>query len=215
MIASKQISLAVAMTFVFACFSTSKVFGDFPEDLRINTNVVFEFGDFLGPFSGFNPGAYEFTNEGLAIDIPNTSLGSVFLSPTAVFDLSDLSSIDVTARVEAGNQSDLILFASSGNDFFIYSFPQNDFVVDQFVTVSLDANDFDPLLTLSNTGVLNGDITNFGFTIAFTSDSPPLEYTVESVVFATSVPEPTALPILLLLCGSLGMRRNRGLRRGA
>ena len=127
----------------------------------------------------------------------------------------DRSSIDVTARVEAGNQSDLILFASSGNDFFIYSFPQNDFVVDQFVTVSLDANDFDPLLTLSNTGVLNGDITNFGFTIAFTSDSPPLEYTVESVVFATSVPEPTALPILLLLCGSLGMRRNRGLRRGA
>jgi hypothetical protein len=211
---SKQLSLAVAITFVFTCFFMSKVLGDFPEDLRINTNVAWDWGDFSS-FS--NPTPYSFTSEGLSIDIPSTSLGlgAVAIAPTAEFDLSDLASIEVTARAEVGNQTELILFASSDSDFFIYLFPKNDFIVDQFVTVSLDASDFDPLLTLSNTGVLSGGITNFGFTQAPDSGGSPLEYTVESVNFVTSVPEPSAFPALFLLCGALGIRRNRGSKRVA
>jgi len=192
------------LAFVFTCFSAPKVFGEFTEDLTVNDNVIFTFGDF--------DFGHTFTNEGLSIDIPNTTIGSISITPSAVFGLSSLSSVEVTARAEAGNQSNLLLTVNNSvsSDIFVYEFLQSDFTVGEFVTLSLDANDFSSV-TLLETGVLNGDITGFGFAVEFPPNPSisPLQFTVQSVEFVTSVPEPMALPALLLVCGSLGIRRNR------
>jgi len=209
----KQNFLVISLLFAVTCFTPQILFGDLTEDLTVNNNVAFDFGDYVLREPGFQ-GSYFFTNEGLGIEIPNTYLGTVALASSAVFDLEGLSSIEVTARVGASNNADLplVIFNTFSDDAYIYEFPQNDFTVGEFVTVSLDADDFQ--LPFIDTGVLNGDIEFFGFTVPFSLNSSSLDYTVQTVTFVTSVPEPTTLSALLFACGLLGTQRKRSLNLG-
>ena len=200
---SRQYSLAISLLLLVACLSPSKVFGDFTEDLRANNNVAFEVLDYqLGS-------TYFFTNEGLDVDISNPFFGEVAIATAGVFDLATATSVEVTARVGANNDSDLILNVrnSSTSDVYVFEFSQSDFTVGEFVTLSLDPSD--ALIAIPQAGVVTGDLASFGFGIPFSPPSPltRLEYTVESVRFVASVPEPSVLPVLLFACGLLAVRR--------
>ena len=204
----KQIFLVSSLLFVVTCSSSSNVFGDFTDDLRTNNNVTFDFGDYqLGS-------TYFFTNEGLDIDISNPFFGEVAIASATIFDLATVTSVQVTARVGGLNDSDLILNVrnSSTSDVYVFEFSQSDFTVGEFVTVSLDADDFQ--LPFIDTGVLNGDIEFFGFTVPFSLNTSSLDYTVQTVTFVTSVPEPTTLSAMLFACGLLGTQRKRSLNLG-
>ena len=124
------------------------------EDFTTNQELRFAIGAFA------TPSAISFSPEGVSTNIPAgpDSSGGLGVDPTIPqVDLTGTTSIEVVARADAGNQSDLIVAvreaAAEGQamgEFFSFRIPASSFPVGGgFVTVSI-----------SPTSGFNGDITN-------------------------------------------------------
>jgi len=158
------------------------------EDFTTNQILLFDFGSFdLSTF----PTAHSFSSEGLSTNIPasSDSFGGLGVPPTiASVDITGTTSIQVTARADAGNQSDLVIAiresSSSGQDrgeFFSYAISSSNFPIGGgFVTVSIDpASGFNGD---STDGVLNGPLFETGIQSPFNGTAAH-HYTVQSVEF--------------------------------
>jgi len=143
------------------------------EDFTTNQALRFTFGSF--DLSSF-PTAVSFSSEGVSTNIPasSDSFGGLGVNPaTSEVDLTGTTSIEVVARVDAGNQSDLVISireAPAGGqergEFFSYTVSASNFPVGGgFVTVSIDpTSGFNGDRT---DGVLNGQLSDTGIQSPF------------------------------------------------
>lgn len=161
------------------------------EDFTTNQNLLFEFGSFD------NAGAHSFSSSGVSTNIPasSDSFGGLGVSPTiAMVDITGTTSIEVVARADAGNQSDLVISIRESDsptgglgEFFSYTVSSSNFPVGGgFVTVSIDPRsgfngDF-------SDGVLNGGLNDTAIQSPFAGTAAH-NYTVQSVNFISDPSE--------------------------
>ena len=201
----------MSFAIAFAGFCAATASADYVEDFTTNQTTLFAFGAFV------EGDTFNYTSEGLDVDIPSAAdtFGAVAVAPTAMVDLSGVTEIQVTARLDAGNESPLILAVREGNgmggdgEFLSYSIDASSFTEGSFVTVSVDPTAFffngDPA-----DGVLNGPLNNTSIQTPFGAGGASF-YTVASVTYvgASVVPEPTTAAVLLGLCPMFALRRRR------
>ena len=184
------------------------------EDLTTNQTALFDFGAYSGNTT--------FTPDGLVIDIVDTgdsTFGGIGIAPVASVDLTGVTAIEVTARLDAGNASDLILaireddgFGGEG-EFFSFTAAASNFTEGSFVTFSID-----PTTGIngdSTNGVLDGPLNNTGLQSPFGTAAQ--NYTVQSINFVNatvSVPEPNLVSILFGLSVIFACRRRRKILAG-
>jgi hypothetical protein len=195
-------------------FSVATASADVVEDLTTNQTLFEQFGAFV---QGSN---FEFTSEGLDIDIPASgdSFGGASVAAVEVVDLSTLTALEVTARLDAGNGSPLILAireddGSGGlGEFHSFSAPASAFTEGEFVTVSIDPTT--PFFIGDTTnGVLDGILNNTSIQSPF-GGTASQNFTVSSVNFVgatvvSNIPEPGTLGLLALGMVGLASRRRR------
>jgi hypothetical protein len=184
--------------------AVSSASADYLEDLTTNQTALFEFG----AYSQGN--TWDFTSEGVAVTNPASTdnFGGMGVTPTEPVDLSMVSVIEVTARLEAGNTTDLTIAvreAGAPGEFYSCTIPQSSFSVGSFstVTVPVDAtNCFNGDVT---DGVLNGMLDNTSIQTPFGSTTDSF-FTVQSVNYVM-VPEPGSLFMILMGLPLLALRR--------
>ena len=156
------------------------------EDFATNQTLRFAFGAFD------TPSAISFSSEGVSTNIPASgdSFGGLGVDPVnPPVDITGTTSIEVVARVDAGNQSDLIISireAPTGNqemgEFFSYTVPANNFPVGGgFVTVSIDPTAFNFNGDRTD-GILNGVLNDTGIQSPFNGTAAQ-RYTVQSIQY--------------------------------
>ena len=154
------------------------------EDFTTNQTLRFAFGAFDSP-SGIT-----FSSEGVSTNIPASgdSFGGLGVDPVnPPVDITGTTSIEVVARADAGNQSDLIISireAPTGNqeqgEFFSYTVPSDNFPVGGgFVTVSIDPVAFNFNGDRTD-GILNGVLNDTGIQSPFDGTAAQ-RYTVQSI----------------------------------
>ncbi len=166
------------------------------EDFTTNQTLLYQFGSFN------DADAYAFSSLGVVTNIPasSDSFGGLGVSPTiSGVDITGTTSIEVVARADAGNQSDLVItvreVGSGGNvgEFFSYTIPMSNFPIGGgLVTVSVDpTSGFNGDVT---DGVLNGPLSDTGIQAPF-GGTAAHNYTVQSVNFiGPSDPDPEPEP---------------------
>ena len=164
------------------------------EDFTTNQTLRFAFGAFAPP------SAVSFSPEGVSTNIPASpdSSGGLGVDPTIPqVDITGTTSIEVVARADAGNQSDLVVAVREAavegqaiGEFFSYTIPASSFPVGGgFVTVSINPNSgFNGDVT---DGVLNGPLSDTG--IQSPAGTGAHRYTVQSIEFV-SEPVTPAIP---------------------
>jgi aryl-phospho-beta-D-glucosidase BglC (GH1 family) len=158
------------------------------EDFTSNQTLKYSFGSFdLSTY----PTSNSFSSEGLVTNIPpsSDSFGGVGVSPiNAPVDITGTTSIQVTARADAGNQSDLVISireaidaGGANGEFFSYTIPASNFPIGGgFVTVSVDpTTGYNGDVT---DGVLNGFLNDTGVQSPYAGTAAH-RYTVQSVEF--------------------------------
>ena len=192
----------MALFSLVAC--TASTSADEVEDFTTNQNLQFDFGAYSGNFV--------FTGEGVDIDIPASgdSFGGLGITASQTIDLSNVGSISVTARLDDIESTDLVVaLRETGSEFFSYQFASNDFVLGEFTTLTIDADDF-----FFNgdgaDGILNGTLDNTGIQSLFGSTGLQ-SYTIQNVTYihANAIPEPGSATILIGLGSMLVVRRRR------
>ena len=151
------------------------------EDFTTNQTALFDFGAFTDNTT-FDP-------TGLITNIPASadSFGGIGVAPVVPVNLNGLTSIELTAQVDAGNASDIVVSIREGiagaagdGEFFSFNVPATSFTPGAgFQTISIDPTtgfngDFD------NPGgdmVLNGVLSNTG-TVSYTHLTLPTIYSV-------------------------------------
>ena len=158
------------------------------EDFTTNQVLRYSFDSFD---VSNNPSAVSFSALGVSADVPASanSFGGLGVDPTIpLVDITGTTSIEVVARAEPGNQSDLVISIreaeNNGQDlgeFFSYTVPASNFPVGGgFVTVSIDpASGFNGDRV---DGVLNGSLNDTGIQSPFNGTNA-FHYTVQSVEF--------------------------------
>ena len=164
------------------------------EDFTANQTLLYDFGSFA---SASNPAASSFSAAGVSTNIPASgdSFGGLGVAPTVPsVNLTGTTTIEVIARANAGNESDLVISireqpTSDGTigEFFSYVIPASRFPVGGgFVTVTVDpASGFNGD---STNGVLDGPLHDTGIQSPFGGSSAH-HYTVQSVNFIDGLPE--------------------------
>ncbi len=180
------------------------------EDFTTNQTLLYEFGSFD------NPGAHSFSSLGVVTNIPasSDSFGGLGVSPTIPsVDITGTTSIEVVARADAGNQSDLVIAIREGpnaagdaGEFFSYNIPASNFPIGGgFVTVSIDpTSGFNGDVT---DGVLNGPLNDTGIQAPY-GGTAAHNYTVQSVNFIgppAPEPEPQDCPEPVSVHGALSV----------
>lgn len=156
------------------------------EDFTTNQTLRFAFGAFD------SPSAISFSSAGVSTNIPASgdSFGGLGVDPVnPPVDITGTTSIEVVARADAGNQSDLIISireAPTGNqergEFFSYTVPANNFPVGGgFVTVSIDPVAFNFNGDRTD-GILNGILNDTGIQSPFDGTAAQ-NYTVQSIQY--------------------------------
>ena len=180
------------------------------EDFTVNQTPLFDFGAFAGNTS--------FSPLGLLTNIPASadSFGGIGVAPLAPVDLTGTTSIELTAQVEPGNMSAIVVSIREAADaagvigeFFSFTVPASAFAGGGFQTVSIDpTSGFNGDTT---NGILDGPLDNSGVQTPFGGvDSQ--SFTVQSIAFlgdAPAVPEPGSLVALLSLGTVAALRRRR------
>jgi len=157
------------------------------EDFRTNQTLRFSFGA-LSVTN--NPTSSSFSALGISTNVPASanSFGGLGVSPAnPLADVTGTTSIEVVARVDAGNQSNLVLTVrengtgGASGEFFSYSIPASSFPVGGgFVTVAINpATGFNGDVV---DGVLNGTITDIGIQTPFNGTAAQ-NFTIQSVNF--------------------------------
>lgn len=203
--------LVPSLAIVIVGLCSAPVAADYLEDFTTNQTAAFTFGAYDGNTT--------FTTEGLVVTIPASgdSFGGIGVAPVVGVDLTGVTSIEVTARLDAGNASDLILSVREDNgaggdgEFLSYAIAASSFTEGSFVTVAIDPTSFFFNDGPGANGVLDGLINNTGIQSPFGGTSAQ-NYTVQSVNYigAVAVPEPSTAGFLLVgLLGLCGARRKR------
>lgn len=167
------------------------------EDFTTNQTLLYQFGSFDAP------GSHSFSALGVTTNIPasSDSFGGLGVAATiSMVDVTGTTSIEVTARADAGNQSDLVIAIREApstpggtGEFFSYTIARSNFPTGGgFVTVSVDpASGFNGDVT---DGVLNGPLSDTGIQAPF-GGTAAHHYTVQSVNFiGASEPDPDPEP---------------------
>ena len=163
------------------------------EDFTSNQTLLYDFGAFA---LATDPTATSFSSSGVSTNIPasSDSFGGLGVTPSSsAVDLTGTTTIEVTARADAGNASDLIIsIRESPNggtigEFFSYTIAAESFPVGGgFVTVTVDpASGFNGDHT---DGVLNGQLNDTGVQSPFNGTAAH-HYTVQSVNFLSGPAE--------------------------
>lgn len=163
------------------------------EDFTSNQTLLYDFGAFA---LATDPTATSFSSSGVSTNIPasSDSFGGLGVAPSSsAVDLTGTTTIEVTARADAGNASDLIIsIRESPNggtigEFFSYTIAAESFPVGGgFVTVTVDpASGFNGDHT---DGVLNGQLNDTGVQSPFNGTAAH-HYTVQSVNFLSGPAE--------------------------
>ena len=163
------------------------------EDFTSNQTLLYDFGAFA---LATDPTAASFSSSGVSTNIPasSDSFGGLGVAPSSsAVDLTGTTTIEVTARADAGNASDLIIsIRESPNggtigEFFSYTIAAESFPVGGgFVTVTVDpASGFNGDHT---DGVLNGQLNDTGVQSPFNGTAAH-HYTVQSVNFLSGPAE--------------------------
>ena len=187
------------------------------EDFTTNQTLLFDFchhGGQLGTEYNFNTDGVSFTTtpNGVVECGGGDTFGGMGTAPVAPVDLSGLTSIELTARIDAGNTSDLTLSireVGGPGEFFSFTVPASSFTTTGFTTVTID-----PTVGFFNgdttDGVLNGMLDNTSIQVPFGTETAAF-FTVQSVNYVGAVvPEPASFGGLFLgLCSLLGLRRRR------
>ena len=188
----------VLLSVPFAAGDASAQSSLYLEDFTTNQTLRYAFGTFD------NPGANAFNSSGVETNIPasSDSFGGLGVSPTIPsVSISGTTSIEVVARADAGNQSDLVISIRETPDdgqelgeFFSYTIARSNFPTGGgFRTVSIDpASGYNGDMT---DGVLNGSLSDTGIQSPFNGTAAH-HYTVQSVNFigpdSGTVSEPNA-----------------------
>lgn len=209
---SMKFGLSKFFTLVVVAFLSSlsaNASAQYIEDFTTNQTVLFEFGAYAGNTS--------FNADGLQVAIPASadSFGGVGVAPIGTVDITGVTALEVTARLDAGNASNLILsireqgVGGALGEFFSYEIPASSFTPGEFVTVSVDPTviGFNGDIT---DGVLNGLLDNTGIQSPF-GGTGAQNFTVSSVNFVTppAIPEPSAVVVLAGLGSLVALRRRR------
>ena len=184
------------------------------EDYRTNQNVLYEFGTFAS-----NPTATSFSSTGLSTNIPASldTFGGIGIAPTSSsVDLTGTTRIEIVARVNVGNASDLIISIREAPDstgqigeFFSYRIAAERLQSADggFVRITIDpGSGFNGDQT---DGVLNGILndTSIQTPVAGTSAQ---SYTVQSINFLGSLPDaPQDCVAAVTLHGALSVSGTR------
>jgi len=213
---------AIAISFVTS-FSASAQTIIHTEDFTVNQTRLFDFLSFTGNNN--------FTPMGLQIAIPDAAtlgtadnFGGLGVAPQVPVNLNGVTNIEVTAQLDAGNASDIILSIREGivgaagdGEFFSITVPQSLFTTGSFTTVNIDlANPPIPIFNGDTAnpgadGVLNGVLSNTGIQNPF-GGTDTSNFTIQSVTFINNpvaVPEPSSLALLFGLGSIIGVRRRR------
>ena len=185
MLSKLRLLFLVLLTSLSAAVSVSAQTSLYLEDFTTNQTLRYDFGAFDAP------NAHSFSSLGVVTNIPASanSFGGLGVAPTIpLVDITGTTSIEVVARADAGNQSDLIISIreapnSAGvmGEFFSYTIPASNFPTGGgFVTVSIDpTGGFNGDIT---DGVLNGSLNDTGVQSPFNGTAAH-NYTVQSVNF--------------------------------
>ena len=180
-----KLLLLVLLTGFYGANFTSAQTSLYLEDLTTNQTLLYEFGSFD------NAGAHWFSSLGVVTNIPasSDSFGGLGVSPTvSLVDITGTTSIEVVARADAGNQSDLVITVREAanstettGEFFSYTIPASNFPVGGgFMTVSIDpTSGFNGDVT---DGVLNGPLSDTGVQAPY-GGTAAHNYTVQSINF--------------------------------
>ena len=215
---------AIGISFV-TCFSASAQTIIHTEDFTVNQTRLFDFLSFTGNNN--------FTPMGLQIAIPDAAtlgtadnFGGLGVAPQVPVNLNGVTNIEVTAQLDAGNASDIVLSIREGiagaagdGEFFSITVPQSLFTTGSFTTVNIDlANPPIPIFNgdfpanPGSNGVLDGVLGNTGIQNPFEGTATS-NFTVQSVTFINDppvvVPEPSSLALLFGLGSIIGVRRRR------
>ena len=186
--------IVLLTSFFGANNASSQIASLYLEDFTTNQTLVFEFGAFA------SPAASSFSSSGVSTNIPASadSFGGLGVAPTnGSVDITGTSSIEVVARADAGNASDLVISireapgpAGVDGEFFSYTIPANKFPAGGgFVTVTIDpASGFNGDRT---DGVLNGLLNDTSVQSPFNGTAAQ-NFTVQSVNFLGGIPAPAA-----------------------
>ena len=167
------------------------------EDFRTNQTLRYSFGSFD---VSNNPSAVSFSSSGVTTNIPasSDSFGGLGVDPTIpLVDITGTTAIQVVARAEPGNQSDLVISIREAEnngaelgEFFSYTVPRSNFPSGGgFVTVTID-----PTSGYNGDvrdGVLNGSLNDCGIQSPFQGTAAH-RYTVQSIEFLG--PEQDTIP---------------------
>ena len=194
------------------------------EDFTVNQTALFDFAAFSGNNS--------FVPAGLMVNVPDaatlgapSNFGGLGIAPVIPVNLNGVTSIDLTAQLDAGNASDIVLSIREGiagaagdGEFFSITVPQSLFTVGSFTTVNIDlANPPGPpifngdIANPGGDGVLNGVLGNTGVQNPF-GGTATSNFTIQSVVYINDnvvIPEPGSLALLAGLGSILATRRRR------
>ena len=202
-------SLAILLVGL-CCTNASAQSTIYLEDFTTNQTPLFDFGAFAGNTS--------FSAAGLLTDIPASadSFGGIGVAPVVPISLAGLTSIELTAQVEPGNMSDIVVSireaavgAQAMGEFFSFTVPATSFTPGAgFQTVSID-----PTTGFNGdvaNGILDGPLDNSGIQSPF-GGTAAQSFTVQSIEFigGPAVPEPGSLAVLLSLGSIVALRRRR------
>ncbi len=188
------------------------------EDFTTNQTILFDFchhGGALGTEYDFTADGVSFTTTPNGVvecgDGSGDTFGGMGTAPVAPVDLSGVTAIELTARIDVGNASDItVAVRETGGpgEFFSFTVPASSFTTTGFTTVTIDpTTGFNGDTT---DGILNGMLDNTSIQVPFGSATDAF-FTVQSVNYVGAViPEPATLSGLFLgLCSLLGLRRRR------
>ena len=167
---------------------------------------------------------------GLQLAIPDAAtlgtadnFGGLGVAPQVPVNLNGVTNIEVTAQLDAGNASDIILSIREGivgaagdGEFFSITVPQSLFTTGSFTTVNIDLATNPGFNGDAGNpgadGVLNGVLSNTGIQNEFQGTAAS-NFTIQSVAFINNppdvVPEPSSLALLFGLGSIIGVRRRR------
>ena len=188
------------------------------EDFTTNQSILFEFGAYAGN-NAFVPDGVQVTVPASADSFGGLGVApfSAPMPPAGPVDLAALTAIEITARLDAGNASDIVLSIREANDaagntgeFFSFTISQSNFTMGSFTTFSFDPATFGGFNGDMTDGLLNGILDNTSIQSPFGGVDAQF-ITVESVNYIGAVvPEPGAMMILLVgLCPMIAILRRR------